>query len=130
MQLAHQFKRIKLNLARSKAFPVGSDLHGYEFVAPLDPHGHIDSKLWKEQREQCRVRRFWNGNDEQTVREYSDDLMYYLRLWPLDTQPLDEPMAASRDLGTIITQSVIASSFHSGHGRSRDSWKSLRIIKC
>ena len=55
MKLGHEFKRIRLNLARSKAFPAGSDLHGYEFVAPLDAHviahGHIDSKLWKEQRE-------------------------------------------------------------------------------
>jgi hypothetical protein len=65
MKLAHHFKRIRLNLARSKAFPAGSDLHGYEFVAPLDAYGHIDSKLWKEQRENCRVRRFWNGDDEQ-----------------------------------------------------------------
>src|SRR6188768_3882735 len=66
MQLAHQFKRIKLNLARSKAFPVGSDLHGYEFVAPLDPHGHIDSKLWKEQREQCPVR--WSCLSSRRIR--------------------------------------------------------------
>lgn len=65
MKIAHQFKRIKLNIARSKAFPAGSNLHGYEFVAPLDAHGHIDSKPWKEQREHCRVRRFWNGDDEQ-----------------------------------------------------------------
>jgi ABC transporter substrate binding protein len=38
----------------------------YEFVAPLDAQGHIDSTLWKEQREHCRVRRFWNEDDEQT----------------------------------------------------------------
>src|SRR4029079_9797243 len=50
------------------------------------------------QRSHIRVSKTWNGNDEQTVREYSDDLMYYLRLWPLDTQPLDEPMAASREM--------------------------------
>lgn len=65
MKLTHQFKRIRLNLARSSAFPAGSAAHGYEFVAPLDPQGHIDAKLWKEQREHCRVRRFWNGNNEQ-----------------------------------------------------------------
>ena len=65
MALPHTFKRIRLNLARSREFPAGSAQHGYEFVAPLDPQGHIDAKLWKEQREHCRVRRFWNGNDEQ-----------------------------------------------------------------
>ena len=34
--LPHVFKRIRLNLARSKEFPQGSSKHGYEFVAPLD----------------------------------------------------------------------------------------------
>ena len=33
--LPHAFKRIRLNLARSKEFPEGSMRHGYEFVAPL-----------------------------------------------------------------------------------------------
>jgi hypothetical protein len=66
MNLSHKFKRIRLNLARSKEFPEGSAGHGYEFVAPLDAQGHIDPKLWKERREHCRVRRFWNGEDEQT----------------------------------------------------------------
>ena len=40
--LPHTFKRIRLNLARSKEFPQGSARHGYEFVAPLDDKGHID----------------------------------------------------------------------------------------
>ena len=40
--LPHNFKRIRLNLARSKEFPQGSPRHGYEFVAPLDAQGHID----------------------------------------------------------------------------------------
>ena len=34
--LPNAFKRIRLNLARSKEFPQGSSRHGYEFVAPLD----------------------------------------------------------------------------------------------
>ena len=44
--LPHAFKRIRLNLARSKEFPQGSQRHGYEFVAPLDRNGHIDAALW------------------------------------------------------------------------------------
>jgi hypothetical protein len=44
-QLPHVLKRIRLNLARSKEFPLGSDRHGYEFVAPLDASGHIDANL-------------------------------------------------------------------------------------
>ena len=56
-------KRIRLTLARTKAFPDGSARHGYEFVAPLDATGHIDATAWKGVRDQCHVRRFWG--DEQ-----------------------------------------------------------------
>ena len=66
--LPHQLKRIRLELARSKEFPLGSARHGYEFAAPLDENGHIDSQLWQKYREHCRVRRFWNGDDEETGR--------------------------------------------------------------
>lgn len=64
--LPHAFKRIRLNLARSKEFPQGSDRHGYEFVVPLDDKGHIDPKLWEKDRAHCRVRRFWGGQDDET----------------------------------------------------------------
>jgi hypothetical protein len=47
-QLPHVLKRIRLNLARSKEFPSGSDEHGYEFVAPLDADGRIDVELWRK----------------------------------------------------------------------------------
>jgi hypothetical protein len=63
--LPHSFKRIRLNLARSKEFPNGSARHGYEFVAPLDAQGHIDASLWKTERAHCRVRRFWEGEDDE-----------------------------------------------------------------
>ena len=61
----HQLKRVRLNLARTKEFPGGSAEHGYEFVAPLDETGHIDAVQWKKHREQCRVRRFWSGEDDE-----------------------------------------------------------------
>jgi hypothetical protein len=63
-KLPHQFKRIRLNLARSKEFPSGSARHGYEFVAPLDADGRIDPVQWQKHRENCGVRRFWNGEEE------------------------------------------------------------------
>lgn len=63
--LPHTFKRIRLNLARSKAFPEGSARHGYEFVAPLDANGHIDVAQWRAHRDNCRVRRFWEGEDDE-----------------------------------------------------------------
>jgi len=63
--LPNAFKRIRLNLARSKEFPKGSSRHGYEFVAPLDSNGHIDAQLWKQHRDHCRVRRFWEGEEDE-----------------------------------------------------------------
>lgn len=63
--LPHEFKRIRLELARSKDFPKGSATHGYEFVAPLDSAGHIIPALWQKYRDRCRVFRFW-GDEEQT----------------------------------------------------------------
>jgi hypothetical protein len=68
MALPHVLKRIRLNLARSKEFPSGSAKHGYEFVAPLDEKGHIDSQLWHKYREHCGVRRFWPGEDDKQGR--------------------------------------------------------------
>lgn len=63
--LPHSFKRIRLNLARNKEFPQGSPGHGYEFVAPLDAKSHIDIALWREHRDNCRVRHFAVGEDDQ-----------------------------------------------------------------
>lgn len=63
--LPHSFKRIRLNLARSPEFPQGSSRHGYEFVAPLDGNGHIDVEQWRAHRDQCRVRRFQEGEDDE-----------------------------------------------------------------
>ena len=65
MRLPHTFKRIRLHLARSKEFPSGSSHHGYEFVAPLDANGHIDVALWKAHPNECRVHRFWQGDNDQ-----------------------------------------------------------------
>lgn len=68
MTLPHSLKRIRLTLARSKDFPEGSARHGYEFVAPIDAQGHIDAALWRQYRDNCRVRRFWDGEPEQHGR--------------------------------------------------------------
>lgn len=62
------FKRIRLELARSKEFPYGSTRHGYELVAPLDAKGRIDPKVWQVVRDHCRVRRFWAGENDKTGR--------------------------------------------------------------
>ena len=56
--------RIRLELARDRDFPEGSRHRGYEFVAPVDMAGHIDPEAWKENRQRCRVHRFWGGKEE------------------------------------------------------------------
>jgi len=58
-------KKIRLELARDHDFPEGSNVHGYEFVAPLDENGHLDPKAWHEHRQQCTVRRFWQGDADE-----------------------------------------------------------------
>ncbi len=68
MTLPHGLKRIVLHLARSREFPTGSARHGYEFVAPLDAKGYIDAHLWHQHQEHCRVRRFWEGEDDRWGR--------------------------------------------------------------
>ncbi len=52
---------VRLELARSKEFPNGSSLHGYELVAPLDAAGHLDAEIWKAKKPACTVRRFTRG---------------------------------------------------------------------
>ena len=46
-------------------FPEGSPSHGYEFVAPLDPKGHLDSSEWPQAKGACTVRRFWNHEPDE-----------------------------------------------------------------
>jgi hypothetical protein len=57
-------QHIRLQLARSKEFPSGSPRHGYDLVAPLDAAGHIDVKLWRDYKKDCRVRRFWDDEED------------------------------------------------------------------
>jgi len=58
-------KKVRLNLARNQDYPNGSAHHGYEFVAPLDEEGHIDAAIWKKRRGDCRVHRFWQGENHE-----------------------------------------------------------------
>ncbi len=58
-------KRIRLELARDHDFPAGSRDRGYEFTAPLDDDDRIDSAAWKQNRDKCRVRRFWDGEADE-----------------------------------------------------------------
>ena len=68
MDLPHHFKRILLHLARSKEHPEGSARHGYEIIAPLDAAGRFDLETWRAHKGQSRVRRFWEGEPDQSGR--------------------------------------------------------------
>jgi hypothetical protein len=57
--------KIRLELARDKEHPEGSNRHGYEFVGPLDADGHLDPVTWKKYRERCRVKRFWQHEPDE-----------------------------------------------------------------
>lgn len=57
--------KIRLELARDHDFPDGSRSHGYEFTAPLDDGRHIDHDIWKSKQDSCRVRRFWESEDDE-----------------------------------------------------------------
>ncbi len=56
--------KIRLELARTKDHPEGSNAIGYEFTAPLDVTGHIDSDAWHAHKDHCRVRRFRPGEED------------------------------------------------------------------
>ncbi len=58
-------RRIRLELARTPEFPMGSASHGYEFIAPLTSDGHFDAEEWRGNRGKCSVRRFWPREDDE-----------------------------------------------------------------
>ena len=58
-------RKIRLELARTKDFPEGSANCGYEFTAPLKADGHLAPDDWKKNRDACKVRRFWQREDDE-----------------------------------------------------------------
>ena len=84
-------KRIRLELARTPDFPNGSASHGYEFTAPLDAKGHLDSADWPKTKAACTVRRFWNNQpDEHGVLIHRKDGAWAFSYAPGDDD--DEPI--------------------------------------
>lgn len=57
---------IRLELGRTRDFPQGDPQHGYEFVAPLDRHGHLDAADWRVEKNRCVVHCFRPGGDTRT----------------------------------------------------------------
>ena len=55
--LPAQFRQIRIALAREPGHPDGDDEIAYIFIAPVDAESCIDSKLWREHRDACRISR-------------------------------------------------------------------------
>ena len=49
---------VRLELGRTRDAPEGDRRHGYEFIAPLDRHGHLDTAEWRAAKDRCGVRCF------------------------------------------------------------------------
>ena len=95
---------IHLELGRTREAPCGDPRHGYEFVAPLDRHGHLSAELWGTEKAKCTVRSFRPGRDERKGL-----LRHVGRGWRFDYLPDgkedDEPFFK-------LDQHVIASGFY------------------
>ena len=75
-------KFIRLELARTPEFPEGNRNCGYEFTAPLDAEGMLDSKMWSRDKAKCTVRRFWeHENDEHGI------LVHHVGRWAFTYGP-------------------------------------------
>ena len=61
MENRMSLKRVRIELARTPEFPEGRSDCGYEFNAPLDRMGKIDTEGWARARNQCSVLRFWHN---------------------------------------------------------------------
>ena len=55
--LPPQFRQIRIELAREPGHPEGDADVAYIIIAPLDADDRIDTTLWREHREACRIAR-------------------------------------------------------------------------
>ncbi len=66
--LPHEFRQIRLELAREPGHPEGSNAIGYDLIAPLDESERLSAEVWRHHKDQCRVHRFHEGEDDQVGR--------------------------------------------------------------
>lgn len=60
-----ELMKIRINLARDREHPGGSTDRGYEIIAPLTAEDRLDPEAWRDVRDQCHVRRFWAGEEDE-----------------------------------------------------------------
>lgn len=62
--LPHEFRLIRLELAREPGHPEGSNATGYDIVAPLDEDSRLSPEIWRKHKDECRVHRFREGESD------------------------------------------------------------------
>jgi hypothetical protein len=62
--LPAQFRQIRIELAREPGHPEGDSAVAYVIIAPLDADDRIDSMLWRDHREACRIARLRPGQQD------------------------------------------------------------------
>lgn len=67
-ELPHEFRHVRLLLAREHDHPGGERGTGYDLLMPLDASGRLDAAAWKRSQVHCRVRRFNAGGTDRLGR--------------------------------------------------------------
>lgn len=93
-----EWKIVRLELARTPAFPNGSASRAYMLRVPLNPDGLIDEEALSQQPQMATVRRFWPNEPDRSgyvvmkpagwafsyaLGEEDDESVYHLEAHPL-----------------------------------------------
>lgn len=109
-------RHVRLELARTPDHPDGSIHCGYEFNLPLAEDGRFDLGTWESSQDECTVRRFWEGEDDE-----SGHLIRVGNGWAFsydpDTDEDDEPMFRLED-HTFKPGEYVSITEHDGEQRT------------
>lgn len=62
----NKWKKIRLELARTKGFPTGSVSRGYLVQLPLDGEGRVDKNEFASRPRLATVRRYWSTEPDES----------------------------------------------------------------
>ena len=60
------WRKIRLELAQTSAFPTGSVSRGYLILLPLDGEGHVDSQALAARPHRASVQRYWSNEPDES----------------------------------------------------------------